>query len=193
MTHTLKFALLGLGALALLSHVDAQNKRLRIGCLTKNSSNPYFLVMIEGCKAAAKKYNVDVVIGSTPTEGAEAEQLGILETWLNQGNFDGFVVTPFRATSLNTGLAKASAKGIPIVNIDELVPVSAAKAANINIAQQISSDNVQAGAVAALTGSAASPRLPGPGASRSSPASPPTGTAPRPLTWRRTSCKATPT
>lgn len=146
-----KFALPALAALALLgaSGASAQSPKLKIGCLTKTSSNPFFLTMIEGCRQAAQKYNLDVVIGSTPTEGADAEQLAILETWLNQGGFAGFVVTPFRATSLNSALRKASARGIPIVNIDELIPPDSAQKDNIKLAQQIASDNQMAGAVVA--------------------------------------------
>ena len=38
-----------------------------------------------------------------------------------------------------------SRKGLPIVNIDELIPEEAAKADEINIASRIASNNVEAG------------------------------------------------
>lgn len=122
---------------------------IRIGALTKNESNPFFLTMIEGYNQAAADLGVEIVVGSTPTEDAAEDQLAILETWLNEGGFDGFAVTPFRATSLNSGLAQATERGIPIINLDELIPADAAAEAGLNIAQRIASNNVRAGSLAA--------------------------------------------
>ncbi|NDJ60844.1 MAG: substrate-binding domain-containing protein [Chloroflexi bacterium] len=120
---------------------------LRIGALTKNLSNEFFLTMIEGYELAAANLGIEIVTGSTPTEDAAAEQLAILEGWLNEGGFDGFAVTPFRATSLNSGLEVATEQGLPIINLDELIPADAQ--AGIDIAAQIASNNVRAGSVAA--------------------------------------------
>ncbi len=127
---------------------DPAMPAVRIGALTKNESNPFFLTMIEGYNMAAADFGIEVVTGSTPTENAEQEQLGILEGWLNEGTFNGFIVTPFRATSLNSGLATASAQGLPIVNIDELIPAEAAAESGVVIAQRIASNNVRAGSLA---------------------------------------------
>jgi ABC-type sugar transport system substrate-binding protein len=101
--------------------------------------------MKQGYDYAAKKLNVDVIFGSTPTENAEEQQLSILEGWLNQGGFDGFIVTPFRATSLDSALTTATSKKIPIINIDELIPPDAAKKDGIELVTQIASNNVEAG------------------------------------------------
>lgn len=136
-----------IAALMLLPAAAAQEAPYRIGALVKNVSNPFFLTMQEGYEFAAARYGIDLVIGSTPTEDAAAEQLAILETWLNEGTFDAFIVTPFRATSLNSALAEASAAGIPIINIDELIPADAAE--GIDIAARIASNNVRAGSLVA--------------------------------------------
>jgi ABC-type sugar transport system substrate-binding protein len=117
------------------------------GALTKNLSNEFFLTMAEGYEQAAADFGLTINIGSTPTENAADEQLAILETWLNEGGYDGMSVTPFRATSLNSGLVQASDLGLPLVNIDELIPADAQ--AGINVAQQIASNNVRAGEFAA--------------------------------------------
>jgi len=119
---------------------------LRIGALTKNLDNTFFLTMIEGYDMAAADFGIEVVTGSTPTEDAADEQLAVLEGWLNEGTFDGFAVTPFRATSLNSGLETATSEGLPIINLDELIPADAQ--AGIDIAAQIASDNVRAGSLA---------------------------------------------
>jgi ribose transport system substrate-binding protein len=131
-----------LGALT----TGAQDDTIRIGALVKNLDNEYFVTMVQGYEFAAARYGVEIVVGSTPGENSEAEQLAILEGWINEGNFDGFIVTPFRATSLNTGLVAASEAGIPIINIDELIPADAQE--GIALAAQIASNNVRGGAAA---------------------------------------------
>jgi len=121
----------------------------KIGALTKSLTNRYFLLMKHGYEYAQKKLGVEVVFGSTPTEEADLDQLNILQSWLAEGSFEGFVVTPFRAASLNSALTRVSHKHIPIVNIDELIPEDVAKADDIEIVTRIASNNVDAGKLAA--------------------------------------------
>ncbi|MDX2141447.1 MAG: substrate-binding domain-containing protein [Chloroflexota bacterium] len=127
--------------------VGAQDDTIRIGALIKNLDNEYFLTMQQGYEFAAARYGIEIIVGATPNENSEAEQLAILEGWLNEGNFDGFIVTPFRATSLNSGLVQATEAGIPIINIDELIPADALE--GIALSAQIASNNVRAGSAAA--------------------------------------------
>jgi len=146
-------------ALALSGGVSAQEiKRYKIGALTKSLANPYFLRMKEGYDYAQKKLSVELVFGSTPKEEADVDQLNILQSWLTEGSFEGFVVTPFRPTSLNTVLTMVSRKNLPIINIDELIPEEAAVADHIKIATRIAGrllaqlvlDSVQVGSEVAI-------------------------------------------
>jgi ABC-type sugar transport system substrate-binding protein len=133
-------------ALIPASSVSAQStKTYKIGALTKSLANPYFLLMKQGYEYAQKKLGVEVVFGSTPTEEADVQQLNILQSWLAEGSLEGYVVTPFRATSLNSALTRVSRKNLPIINIDELIPEDAAKADGIKIVARIASNNVEAG------------------------------------------------
>lgn len=143
-----KLILLALAAIALVNASDAQ-KKYKLGALYKNESNSYFLTMKKGYVDAAKEFGIEIVTGSAPSDTAADQQLSILETWLNQGGFDGFIVTPLRATSLNSGLAKATAKKIPVINIDEIIPDDAAEKDKIDIAVRVASNNVTAGKLAA--------------------------------------------
>ncbi len=120
-------------------------KKLKIGALTKSLANPYFLRMKEGYDYAQKKLGVELVFGSTPKEEADVEQLNILQSWFTEGSIEGFVVTPFRPTSLNSVLTMVSRKNIPIINIDELIPEEAATEDSIKITTRIASNNVEAG------------------------------------------------
>jgi ABC-type sugar transport system substrate-binding protein len=129
-----------------ISNVSAQEtKKPKIGALTKSLANPYFLRMKEGFDYARENLGVELVFGSTPTEEADVEQLNILQSWFAEGSMQGFIVTPFRPTSLNPSLALVSRKNLPIVNIDELIPEDAAAADNIKIVTRIASNNVEAG------------------------------------------------
>jgi ABC-type sugar transport system substrate-binding protein len=129
-----------------ISNVSAEEtKKYKIGALTKSLANPYFLRMKEGYDYAQKKLGVDLVFGSTPTEEADVEQLNILQSWFVEGSFQGFVVTPFRPTSLNAALTMVSRKNLPVVNIDELIPEDAATADGVKIVTRIASNNVEAG------------------------------------------------
>jgi ribose transport system substrate-binding protein len=133
-------------ALIPASSVSAQSaKKHKIGALTKSLANPYFLLMKQGYEYAEKKLGVEVIFGSTPTEEADVQQLNILQSWLAEGSLEGYVVTPFRATSLNGTLTGVSRKNLPIINIDELIPEDAAKADGIKIVARIASNNVEAG------------------------------------------------
>jgi D-allose transport system substrate-binding protein len=50
---------------------------------------------------------------------------------------------------LNSGLAEATAKGIPIINMDDLIPNDSLAESNITLAAKIASNNVRAGSLAA--------------------------------------------
>jgi ABC-type sugar transport system substrate-binding protein len=136
--------------LAVAPFTSAQDDdTIRIGALIKTESNPFFQTMREGYEFAAARYGIEIVIADVPTEDAAEDQLAILETWLTEGGFDGFIVTPIRATSLNSGLATATEQGIPIINIDELIPRESVRDSGIELAAQIASNNVRAGELAA--------------------------------------------
>jgi ABC-type sugar transport system substrate-binding protein len=138
----------GLLVILLLGLSLAQDK-FKIGALIKNESNPFFITMHDGFDFAAERYGVEIVVGSPQADTATDEQLGILEGWLNEGDFDAFIVVPLRATSLNSALGEASAKGIPIINMDDLIPADSLAESNITLAAKIASNNVRAGSLAA--------------------------------------------
>ena len=127
-------------------HAVAQTQ-LRFGAIIKTESNEYWATMKKGYEFAAARYGVTVDVGSVPTEADTAQQLALLESYLSKG-YDGLLISPITGTNLNSGLAQATAAGIPIINVDELIPLDAAKDAGINISQQIASNNVQAGQLA---------------------------------------------
>ncbi len=128
---------------------DPKIAPMKLGGLTKNLSNPFFQTMQDGYTRAAKDFGVDVVLGAPLSDTAEAEQLGILETWLNEGGFNGFSVTPLRPTTLTSALLSATEQNIPLINLDDIIPADVLSSSNINVAVKIASNNVRAGQLAA--------------------------------------------
>ncbi len=125
----------------------AQDAPLRFGAIIKTEANEYWQAMAAGYEFAAARYGVEVVVGSVPTEADTDEQLALAESYLDQ-NFDALLVSPITPSNLNSALAAATEAGIPVINVDELIPVDAAADAGINIALRIASNNYQAGQLA---------------------------------------------
>jgi ABC-type sugar transport system substrate-binding protein len=119
----------------------------KIGAIEKTLINEHWQVMQEGYEDAAKRYGVEIEVGSVPTEADTAAQLALLESWLTQ-DFDALAVSPISPNNLNPALAKASEMGIPIINVDELIPPDVAKEAGIDIQTRIASNNYFAGVLA---------------------------------------------
>jgi ribose transport system substrate-binding protein len=126
---------------------DPKNAEYNFGAIIKTEANEYWQAMAKGYNDAAARYGVKVEVGSVATEADTSQQLALLESYIDQ-NFDALLVSPITPTNLNSALATASQKGIPIFNVDELIPADAAKEAGINIAMRIASNNYQAGQLA---------------------------------------------
>ena len=136
--------LLGLPAWGISS---AQEEPLRFGAVIKTEANEFWQAMAAGYRFAAERYGVEIEVASVPTEADTAQQLALVEGWLDR-DFDAWLVSPITPNNLNSALAAASEMGIPIINVDELIPPDAAREAGINIAQRIASNNYQAGQLA---------------------------------------------
>jgi ABC-type sugar transport system substrate-binding protein len=145
----LAFLLLVVCLLLSIGLAGAQDKIFRIGAMIKTLTNPHFVRMQEGYEFAAERYNLDIVVGSAPSEDSVDEQQAILEEWLAAGDFDAFIVSPISPTNLNVLLAEAAARGIPVINVDELIPPEAIEEDGLDIATKIASNNVRAGSEAA--------------------------------------------
>jgi D-allose transport system substrate-binding protein len=126
---------------------SAQEKKLRFGAIIKTEINEYWQAMAAGYRFAAERYGVEVEVGSVATEADTTQQLALLESYLDQG-YDALLVSPITPTNLNSALATATQRGIPIINVDELIPADAAKEAGIKIEMRVASNNYQAGQLA---------------------------------------------
>jgi ABC-type sugar transport system substrate-binding protein len=127
---------------------EAMTPAFKILAVEKTLINEHWQIMQKGYEWAAKRYNVAIDVVSVPTEADTAAQLDLVESALAKG-YDGIAVSPITPNNLNPALAKASEMGIPIVNVDELIPEDVAKDAGIVINTRIASNNYYAGVLAA--------------------------------------------
>ncbi|HEX7260573.1 MAG TPA: substrate-binding domain-containing protein, partial [Luteolibacter sp.] len=120
----------------------------KILAVEKTLINEHWQIMAEGYEWAANRYGVEIEIASVPTEADTAAQLALVESALTR-DFDAIAVSPITPNNLNPALARATEMGIPIVNVDEVIPDDVAADAGIDIAARIASNNYFAGVLAA--------------------------------------------
>jgi D-allose transport system substrate-binding protein len=124
------------------------DKPYKLLAVVKTLSNEYWQAMDSGYKKAAASAGVTIDVVSVPTEQDTDQQLSLLQQSLAKG-YDAIMVSPITSLNLIPGLADATKKNIPIINVDEKVDTQAAEAAGVKITSVIASDNKQAGAEAA--------------------------------------------
>lgn len=88
----------------------------KIDVILKTTASEYWGYVVAGAKAFEKDYpNVKVDVKGASSETAYDEQQNIIETDLNAGNYDGYVIAPLQADLVKTLIA-GHAK--PIVAVD---------------------------------------------------------------------------
>ena len=127
---------------------EAPAEGYKILAVEKTLINEHWQVMQQGYEFAAASFGVTVDVISVPTEDDTAGQLAAVEAALAKG-YDAICVSPITSSNLNPALVAATEKGIPIINVDELIPADVAKDAGIGIAARIASNNYNAGVMAA--------------------------------------------
>ena len=125
----------------------AEPQGYKILAVEKTLINEHWQVMQQGYEFAAGRYGVTVDVVSVPTEDDTAEQLAAVEAALARG-YDAICVSPITSSNLNPALAAATEQGIPIINVDELIPADVARDAGIDIVARIASNNYNAGVLA---------------------------------------------
>ncbi len=123
---------------------DSSGGGTNVAAVIKGLDNPFFQAMEQGINAQADEDSVDVTVQAAQSISDTTGQADKLNA-LAQQDFDCFVVNPISGTNLVQGLARISAKDVPVVNIDSPVDAGAAKEANVDIATYIGTDNKEAG------------------------------------------------
>lgn len=118
----LKAAALGMVAAA-LTMGTASAADTRVAFVPQIQGIPYYVAMEEGAGAAAKKFGVDYV-QQGPTSTNAADQLGIFDSFVNQG-FNVVAVSPVDVETLKPAIARAKQQGVHVITSDADAPGSA--------------------------------------------------------------------
>jgi ribose transport system substrate-binding protein len=104
-------------------------KKITIGFIGKNGTNPFFIAANTGAKLAAKelgaKYNINIVIDlASPEKESVEEQAGAIQRF-SHSKVDGIAISCSNANYLTPIIDDVVGKGIPIMCFDSDAPNSA--------------------------------------------------------------------
>ena len=110
---------------------------IAVTLITKNSTNPFFVAMQEGAKAAGEEEGVDITIESGAEDGDEEGQISAIEAAVAAGQ-DGILITP-NGPGVNPAIESARDAGLFVIALD--TPPDPADTVDITFA----TDNFTAG------------------------------------------------
>lgn len=111
----------------------------KIGFAASTFTNPFFLDIEEGIKAALEGTDYELV--SLGADNDAATQAGQIEDLIAQG-VDLILLNPVDSTTVGTQIALANSRGIPVITVDR-------SAASGTVVAHVASDNVLGGEIAA--------------------------------------------
>lgn len=134
-------------AAATSNSIATAASELRIGMVNKQLSNPFFSAIATGAQAAAKKYNIHITIAAAQDISDVSGQVNSLNSMISAGD-NCFIADPVSGTNLIGSLVHPSRAGDPIINVDEVMDASAAKASGVKITTYLGTVNYDAGEAA---------------------------------------------
>lgn len=122
----------------------------QIAFVYKTLSNPYFVEMDKGVKAAAAQQQTrfQITTHATQQESDVEQQLHIVEDLITR-HVAAICLTPNDSKGLVPAIVKANLAKIPVIIVDTKLDPATVQSANARIATTIASDNVQGGVLAA--------------------------------------------
>jgi ABC-type sugar transport system substrate-binding protein len=116
-------ALLACALGATLVASAARAETIQVAFVPQIQGIPYYVAMENGADDAAKEFDVEYV-QQGPTSTNAADQLRILESFVNQG-FDVVAVSPVDVATLIPAIERARAEGVHVITSDADAPGSA--------------------------------------------------------------------
>ena len=130
----------------------------KIGGVSKTLTNEYWRSLGEGYASEAKKLGVDMTYQAAQSEGDQLGQLSIAETMIEQG-YKALLFSPQTDANLMPAMEAATAKGIPVINVnDAVIPTVAHYVGNVQkdngvrVAKWFIEHKPQGGKVAVIQG-----------------------------------------
>lgn len=139
------FAAVALSAIALNAQfAHAQEKKVTVAFIPGIASDPFFLAMEKGARAAAEKLGIELIWQGSASEYSPQTQLPFVDAALAQ-DIDALILVPTDPDSLQPSVTRAEAAGIPVITVDTTVTDQS------YLSSHITGDNVDGGRQAAKT------------------------------------------
>lgn len=136
-----------MGTAMIASAVSAEDVP-KYGVVLKVLSEEFWTDMADGIEAKAEELGVEVEIMAANTADDVEGQVSILETMIESGQYDAFMVAPISDANLVNTVADANAQGYLVANADERINADALEAAGGSLVSFVSTDNVIVGRTA---------------------------------------------
>lgn len=131
-------------ALAISAHAANAQDKLKVAFIPGIASDPFFLAMEKGARAAADKLGVELIWQGSASEYSPQSQMPFVDAALAD-DIDALILVPTDPDSLQPAVARAEAAGIPVITVDTTVTDQA------YLTSHITGDNIDGGRQAAKT------------------------------------------
>lgn len=131
-------------ALAISAHAANAQDKLKVAFIPGIASDPFFLAMEKGARAAADKLGVELIWQGSASEYSPQSQMPFVDAALAD-DIDVLILVPTDPDSLQPAVARAEAAGIPVITVDTTVTDQA------YLTSHITGDNIDGGRQAAKT------------------------------------------
>jgi fructose transport system substrate-binding protein len=95
----------------------AKGATVKVGLITKDATNPFFVKMHAGADAAAKKAGAELIYAAGKSSSDNAGQITAIENMVTAG-VKGILITVADAKAENAAIAQARAKGVLVIALD---------------------------------------------------------------------------
>jgi fructose transport system substrate-binding protein len=115
-------------ATAASAHSSKRDATIKVGLITKDVTNPFFVKMKQGATAQAKKLGAELVYAAGKSSSDNASQITAIENMTTAG-VKGILITVADGKAENPAIAKARKAGVLVIALDTpTVPKSATDA-----------------------------------------------------------------
>src|SRR4029077_18875861 len=121
-------ALLAPAAAAASATTSSKSATIKVGLITKDATNPFFVKMRAGATQAAKKLGAKLSYAAGKSSSDNASQIAAIENMTTAG-VKGILITVADGKAENAAIAKARKRGVIVIALDSpTVPPSATNA-----------------------------------------------------------------
>ena len=113
----LVLVLVGSAVLATVAAARSEQDKVKVGLITKDVTNPFFVKMKQGATAEAKKLGAELKYAAGKNSSDNASQIAAIENMTTAG-FKGILITVADAKAENAAIKKARNAGVLVIALD---------------------------------------------------------------------------